>query len=250
MSFTGTLYGHNNARLLTHTKQRLPLGTRLITPNGNVYRYCKAGAVALIAGQLMQESVVASGHGSDLAVASAAAIEATTVTITNSTTAITADMYKEGSLYVNDVDGEGQICTIKSHPAESTGSGSCVITLEAEDALVVALTVSSQVGLRKHPYDSVIINPTTPTGIPVGVACRAIAASYYGWLQTWGLAAVLCNGTLLLGKTVVPGASTAGSVDVTPLNSSDTDGQAPVVGRVSRVAVSTDYALIFLTIAP
>lgn len=249
MSFTGTIYGPNNAVLTTHTTQRLPLGTRLITPRG-IYRYCKAGAVALTAGKLMQESVVVSGHGGNVVVAAAAAAGATSVTITNNTTAITANMYKEGVLWVNDADGEGQICTIKSHPAEATGTGSCVITLIPEDALVTALTTSSEVGLRKHPYDSIIINPTTATGIPVGVTPVAIAASSYGWVQTWGLATVLCNGTLLVGKTVVPGATTAGSVDVCPLNSSDSDGQAPVVGHVSRVNATTEYSLVFLTIAP
>ena len=163
MSFPNTIYGRIKDAKVEHVTQRNPLGTRMVLPDGRVYRYTKNGAVALSIARLCQESVVVSGHGTDLAVVSAAAVGATTVTLTNATTAITKDEYAEGVLFVNDVDGEGQICVIKSHPAESTGTGSVVITLEAEDALTVALTVSSQCGLRYNPYKGVLVAPTTPS---------------------------------------------------------------------------------------
>ena len=246
-----TTLGHINARLSQSSTQKgIPLGTRLELPDSRVFHYTRAGGTNLDIGKLMQQAVVTSGHDVDLAVASAAAIGDTTVTITNSTTAITADMYKEGYLFVNNEAGEGQLCTVKSNPAESTGSGSCIITLEDEDALTVALTTSSKVGLRKNLYDGAIVNPTTPTGVPIGVTPRSVTAYYYFWLQTWGPAAVLTNGTALLGKAVRPGETTAGSVDVFSLNSVDADGQEPVIGWVMTVSATTEYSLVFLTIAP
>ena len=229
--------------------QRHPLGTRMALPDGRVYRYALNGAVALSIARLCQESVVISGHGTDIVVAAAAAIGATSVTITNNTTAITANMYKDGYLLVNDEAGEGQLCKIKSHPA-ATATASCVLTLYDEFALTVALTIASQVGLRKSSYQDVVVNPTTPTGIPIGVCPIAVTAAYYFWLQTWGPAAVLTNGTVIRGLTVAPGATTAGSVDVYPLNSVDGSGQQPVVGWVETVGATAEFSLVFLTLAP
>lgn len=248
MSFSNTVYLSSHQIYQTGTDQLVPLGTRGVTVDGRVFRRAKAGAVALTTGKLMQESVIVSGHGNNLVIPAAVAVGASSITLTNSTTAITLNMYKEGFIYINDVDGEGQYYKIKSHPAESTGSGSCAFTIEGE--LVVALTTSSEAGLRRNPYDSIVINPTTATGAPVGVTVVAVAASAYAWIQTWGPCAVLTNGTIIVGKTVTPGASTAGSVDVHPLNSSDSDGQQPTVGVVSRVTDSTDYSWINLKIAP
>ena len=250
MAFPTTVYGSLKDAKVEHSTQRSPLGTRMVLPDGRVYRYAKNAALAQSLGRLCQEAVVVSGHGSDLAVASAAAIGATAVTLTNATTAITANEYAEGYLFVNDVDGEGQLCSIKSHPAESTGNGSIVMTLEPDDALTIALTTNSQCGLRYNAFKNVVVNPTTPTGIPVGVTPIAVTADYYFWLQTWGPAAVLTNGTLIRGLAVSPGATTPGSVDVYPLNSVDGSGQTPVVGWVMTVAATTEFSLVYLTIAP
>ncbi len=250
MSFTNTLYGPLGSRLVATAAQKCPLGTRLVLPGSRVFHYTKAGAVALDIGKVMQQAVVTSGHTKDLAVAAVAAIGATSVTITNATTALVKDDYAEGYLFVNNEAGEGQICTIKTHPAEATGSASCVITLEEEDALTVALTTASKVGLRVNEYKNVVVNPTTITGIPVGVTPIAVPLSYYFWLQTWGPANVLTNGTVIRGLTVVPSGTTAGAVDVYPLNSVDTSGQQPVVGTVMSVGATTEYSLVFLTLAP
>ena len=250
MSFSSTIYGPLADRLDESSTQRQPLGTRLILPDGRVFRYCKNGGVALSIGRLVQEAVVTTGHDKDLAVAAAAAVGATAVTITNATTAIVANDYKEGYIFFNTAAGVGQICTIKSHPAEATGTGSCVITLEDEDALKVALTTASKAGLRKNIFDDVVVAPTTATGVPIGVCPNAVTINYFFWLQTWGPAAVLTNGTVLRGKTVIPGATTDGSVDVYPLNSVDASGQQPVVGTVMTVGATGEHSLVFLTLAP
>lgn len=248
MSFPTTIYGALGDRLVQTETQKLPLGTRLVLPDGRVFRYARAGASDLDIGKLMQECVVSSGHTKDR-VPAVAAIGATQVTITNATTAITAGMYAEGYLFINNEAGEGQICTIKSH-AVAGATDTCVITLEDEDALTVALTASSRVGLRKNLYKDIIVNPISATGVPIGVTPRSITAEWYGWLQTWGPCAVLTNGVLVLGKAIGPGGTTVGSVDVYPLNSVDASGQEPAIGWVMSVGATTEYSLVFLTIAP
>lgn len=246
-----TIYGPVNDRLAESSVQKRPLGTRMELPDGRVFRYAQAGAVALTPGKLMATAVVTTGHDRNLAVAANAAIGATSVTITNASTAITEDMYAEGYLFETAAAaGYGQICTIRSHPAESTTSGSCVIRLEDEDALTVAFTsAASKIGLRKNIYKDVIVNPTTITGIPVGVTPIAVTEEYYFWLQTWGPAAVLTNGTLVIGKNTQPGESTDGSVDVMSTNATAADGLEPGVGPCINKANTGEYSLIYLILA-
>ncbi len=245
-----TIEGPVNDRLAESAAQKRPLGTRLELPDGRVFRYTKAGGVALDIGKLMAAAVVTTGHIKDLAVAATAAIGDTSLTITNATTAITEDQYAEGYVFFNTAAGQGQICTIRSHPAETTTSGSCVLRLEDEDALTVALTTSSKCGLRKNIYKDVIVSPNPITGIPVGVTPIAVTEDYYFWLQTWGPAAVLTNGVLVLGQKVATGETTPGSVDVVPVNSNSSDGPEADVGLVINLGATTEYSLVFLTIAP
>ena len=237
--------GQNGDQYANRSDQKdIPLGTIMEIPGIGELVYAKVGALDIATGLVVQQAVVTTGHTKDLAVASAAAAGATTVTITNATTAITANMYKEGWLFVNSAAGAGYAYRIKSHPAESTGSGSCVITLEDEYALRVALTTASKVGLRKHKCDGLLVAPISFTGVVVGVTVRAVTATYYCWLLKKGNGAVLTNGTVVVGKAVNRGETTPGSVDVYPLNSVDTSGQQPQLGFVQSVGASTEYSLV------
>ena len=67
-------------------------------------------------------------------------------------------------------------------------------------------------------------------------------ASAYGWFQTYGPAAVLTVGTLVLGHNAVRSATVGGGV--APATSDILD----IVGTVMLVDVTTDYSLIKLNI--
>jgi len=226
--------------------------------DGRVFHYSEGGASDLAIAKLMQQAVVQSNHDVDITVTTDAtsglypAIGDKAITITTQAV-LTKDQYKDGYIFVDSGTGLGQMAQIKSHPAESTGAASCKITLYDHDALVTALDATSDVGLRLNLYDGVIINPqAAATGVPIGVTPRAVDVSVakYFWLQTWGPCLVLTNGSLLVGKAVCPSATTDGAIDVYPLNSADASGQQPVVGWVMTVASSTEYSLVYLTIAP
>ena len=250
MSFPLSITGPFDKWLTPNITQRAPLGTRMTFPDGRVFRYAKAGATALDIGKVMQECVVTTGHTKDL-VPAATAIGETVVTLTNATTAVTANMYAEGYLFVNAGPGVGQTCTIKSHPAEATGIGNYCVTLEPEDALQVALVAAtSKIGVRKNLYKDIVVAAIAKTGPPIGVTPSAVTEEYYFWLQTWGPCAVLTNGTVIRALAVGPSGTTAGAVDVYPLNSVDASGQEPAIGWVMSVAATTEYSLVFLTIAP
>jgi len=249
MSLCDRIYGRNGDQFsIRSTKGEMPLGTIMELPNGNEYVWCKNGAVELAAGRLVQEAVVTTGHTKDLVVAVAAAVGATKISVTNATTAITANMYADGTLFVNDADGEGYEYTIKSHPAEATGSATCVFTLYEQDPIQVALTTSSEVGLRKSKFQDVVVAPTTFTGVIVGATVRVVTASYYFWAMTKGTKSMLTNGTVIVGKAFTRSGTTPGAIDVYPLNSSDNDGQQPMLGTIRSVAGTTEYSLCYLNI--
>lgn len=236
-------------KVVDTTRNGLRPGTLMYFEDGRLFRWAQNGAVALLPGRLLQQSVRVAGHFSGLVVQEARAIGAATIALTNATTAITANQYQFGYANIHDGAGEGHKYAIKSHPAEATGTGTVIITLEDDDTIRVALTVAtSLVGLRRHPYDEVIVNPTTPTGVPVGVTCVDVPIDNFFWCQTHGSCTVLINGTVIVGNLVTAGATTAGSVDVHPLNSVDASGQQVVVGRVETVMATTEHGDIFLTI--
>ena len=225
------------------TTQLFPIGTALIRDDG-VYRYAKnSSAAAVTIGKLLQQAAVGNAAWiKDVAVAVTAAIGATSVTITTPAGDLTANQLKDGSLWVNDAATGGAVYKIKSHPA-ATAAASCVITLV--DALEVALTAgTSTVGLRANLYDSVVVCPTTLTGVPVGwVNHSSFTASYYAWIKSKGLVAALTAGTVVVGNNVVP-LTTAGAVGPSA------GDVLPVVGVVMSVGATTEHSLVLADLDP
>ncbi|KKN48583.1 hypothetical protein LCGC14_0651280, partial [marine sediment metagenome] len=154
-SFDNTIWGSEGMQYLNEENKNHPFGTMLKFIDGQEFIYAQAGGLALAAGTLQQQAVVVSGHEADLAVPTARSVGDTTVTLTNSTTAITANQYVEGYLFTNDHGaagtGEGSLYKIKSNAAESTGSGVATFVFEEGSALRIAWTTATQCGLRKYP---------------------------------------------------------------------------------------------------
>lgn len=219
-------------------EQEHQLGTVGYTPDGRKFRYARAGATALVAGNVLQTPA----QSTDLSLTpSAASIGATSVTVTTGA-AVAANLFSEGYLVVTNTPGNGLMYRIKSHPATSSAT-TCVITLA--EPLIVALTASSRVDLVKNPYNGVIQNPATPTGCPVGVAVKAITAEYYGWIQDGGVCSVLAGGTLTVGNQVTTKLGTAASV----LNAAAASTEAfPIVGYAITSGTNGENASVYLNI--
>jgi hypothetical protein len=208
------------------------LGQRGEDKYGRKFRYVKAGGTALVEGNLLQSPA----HVTDftgMAVAVAAAVGATQVTVTLGSTAATKDQFAGGELVVSEAAGIGQVFKIVGNTAASA-SASCVVYLE--EPIRTALTTSSKATLHLNDYNGVIVSPTTRTGKTVGVAIFAIPASKYGWIQTGGPSAALSDATVpVLGGGVSPSTTTAGCVTkaVTLL---ERIGTAPVLGVSAKVS--------------
>lgn len=212
------------------------LGELIHSNDGRAFRYCKAGGTALAAGKLQQSSAQDTGDH-NLAIA-AAAIGATSV-VTTGTVTVTANQYADGFLLVADDAGEGYMYGISSHAAATAA----VVTLNLKDTIKVALTTDTTIDLVKNPYDAVIINPTTISSSPAGVAVKALTAAYYGWLQVSGPCSVLADGALTVGTDVVASDNVAGAVEVT---ADGTPEILSVVGTAMIAATDTEYGLVNL----
>jgi hypothetical protein len=253
----GTIYGDYGDEKFTSTTNDIGaiLGTRMILPDGRVFRYSFSnGAVG--AGKGVQSSIALANQDSDIAVSSAAAVGDKTVTVTFGTspnTDVVADQYADGYLFVNDVDGEGHVYRIKhtdAHLAADVSASPAVdINLHASDGIAVALTTSSEVGLVANPYKDVIITPGgAQTARCVGYTTTSVADDSYFWAQTWGESALFVDGTLVIFTPVRVSDGVAGAVEA---YSSDTDSEEQQVGFATNVlAATTEYQFVFLQIAP
>jgi hypothetical protein len=218
----------------------IPLGSVLYYGD-RVFRYGLAGGVALTAGKLVQTIVGTKADHQDLAPTAAVAAGEYEISVETAGTDLTLNQYAGGYLYVNDGDGEGQCLKIKSNPVHDHSDDPSVV-ITCHDALATAIATSSKVSLMSDPWSGLVVAPAAETGVVMGCPLVDMALSAYGWFQTYGPAAVLTVGTVVLGHNVVRSATVAGAV--APATSDILD----IVGTCMLVDVTTDYSLIKLNI--
>ena len=135
------------------------------TPDGRMFRYCKAGGTTLVVGKLQQAAAEDTTNFQDLTVTAPSA-GATSITTTTTVT-LTANQLAGGYLIVvSATAGAGQTFRISSHPAVTAA----VVTFQLLDPVVTTCTGTVKVDAHPHPYSGVVVNPTTITSIAVGVA--------------------------------------------------------------------------------
>lgn len=222
-----------DARKVSST-QTQRLGSIAETADGRVYRYAKVGASNLVAGNLQVNADLDSNVVNKTA-AAAVAIGAFQVGFTAGGSQ-TADTYKDGFLTVNDATGEGITYAVVGNT-----SGTAV-TVNLSEPIIVALTTSSEVTLKKNTWDSAVISATDQADQPVGVPNVAMTAAYYGWLQTRGECAVWADEAVAKGLQLTIGTGVAGQVEAL-----DAVAEA-LVGIASEALVDTENRAAYLTI--
>ena len=252
----GTIWGDYGDEKVTSTTADLGLviGTRLILPDGRVYRYAFSDG-ASGAGRGVQSSIALANQDTDL-VPAATAVGAKSVTFkfgTSPNTDVAANDYASGYLFVNNVDGEGHVYRIRDKSAhvaaDVSTSPDVVVYLQDSDPIVEALTTSSKFGLVATPYMHVIPPPAgAQTARCVGYAPAEVADDSYFWVQTWGEAALLTDGTLLIFRPVRVSDGVAGAVEE---YQNDQNEEEQEVGFATNfLAATTEYQFVFLTISP
>lgn len=235
-SLTGSPQTAGQDLYTTSATQYHRLGERLKTPDGREFRYCLAGATTLVVGKLQQAAAEKTNHQN--LTPTAAAIGATSVTVTLGATASTANQYADGWAIVTVTPDVGQQYRIKSHAAAASSAAQ---TLTLDDPLVAAWTSSTRVDMVLNPYSGVVVNPTTATSCPVGAGVFAITNAQYGWIQTKGVAALLADVAITVGVNVSASNAIAGAVEAA------VTAQAACGFAVTGIA-DTEYGAIFLTL--
>ena len=233
--------------------QKQKLGTRATTPDGRVFYYARDDGTALAtAGKIVDGTAVIAAHDMDVP-ANANAVGVTAVSVEVPTTDLTKDQYADGYIIFNDGPGEGEVYRIKSHPAhDASDDNTVIITIDEPDGLRTALTTASLFGLVANPYSGVklIDGDGTQTTGPLGVTPIPVTASYYFWLQTYGVASVEVSGTtaMTLGNAIEVSEVSGQSGMATLHDSSGATDLEPIGVAISIAAVSTDYQQVMLKI--
>lgn len=235
MGFPGSILLNQGDQYKETSDQRHPLGTRGYTRDNRVFRYCRAGATALLVSYIQQSAAEDTDYNFNLnpATATAPTTGSTTITLELATAStIAADEVKDGILWINDnatTTIEGQYVQIEGNSANAgSATGTFDVYIRPEDCFTVAPATTSEFGIMKNKYDDVVIcdTDTAHTGVPVGVAVRSLTAEYYGWIQTWGPCPVMSVGTPTIGDGVFidsgSGTGTTGSVHP---QTTSTDGE-------------------------
>lgn len=240
MSLTGPIQLAAQDIYKTNTNKLHRLGAQGVTRDGRVFRYTLAGAVDLAAGKVNQVAAVVGNH-QNIAVFAAAAVGDNVVQLTLGATATTAAQYDDGYVVGFDTPGVGQCLNISGTPVLALSTSG---PFQLYDPVATALTTASKVNLEKNQWSGALVYATgATTEFCNGVASVLISAATYGWLQTRGPAAVLTNGAITKGAGVVPGQTTAGSVDI---EATTTITQR--VGTQIQTGTTTKYSTTYLTI--
>lgn len=210
------------------------LGELTFSSDGRAYKYCKAGGTALVKGKLQQSSAEDTGLQNLTAVAaSAGAVQVSTST----TVTVTANEYAGGYVVVTVTPDVGSQYLVSGHTAYTAAAP----TFNLADPIIAAWTTSTRIDLVRNPYSAVIVNPTTLTSAPIGVAVYNITAAYFGWLQVGGVATILADGANAVGANLVASNGTAGAVE-----DAAAPGAQPLVGIAVTGAADTEYGAVKL----
>lgn len=232
-NITGPVLAAAQGILSESSVQMHRLGELAISNDGRAFKYCKAGATALVMGKLQQSSAEDTTNFQNLTV-TAPTLGDTTI-VTTSTVTLTKDQLAGGLITIaSATTGQGQVLRIKGHAAASAA----VVTFNLEDSVILTCTGTVTVDCIPNPMNALVVNPTTATSAPAGIAVYNVTAAYFGWVQVSGPACVLSDGGDAVGTSVVASNGTAGAVEDVASTT-----QAIVGTRLTGVA-TTEYGFV------
>lgn len=216
------------------TARGLSLGTKGYSRDGRVFRWALCGG-SNIAGNLVCQTMVTPGGSSAFTggVGINAAYSSGSQTLTlvagasGISTTLAKDQFADGfmTVHVNTAGLSGPY-KVKSHTAGDSVTVTTV-TLDDNDKIIGAMDTATRVGFRTNPYTSVIVQPTTATGVSIGVTPVPVTAGNYFWLQTGGWAQVMADAAVAANATFTIGA-TAGNVAAQASGAGDV--AEPIIG--------------------
>lgn len=235
------------------TSPRHELGARAVLDDGREFEYVRSQhGTAIGKGKLVTYDPIAAAIDK-LAVAAAADIGATTVSVTVATTS--DNQYAGSYLSIDDDAGEGELYEIIGHALNGTTT-----TFRLDRGLVVALTTSTTVTIVQNANAVKISAGVTAQAQPVEVAAGVTlvdvpagsTTNQYFWVQKRGLATVLFGTAVgAVGQPCYHGED-AGSFQVVTMDHADTTDRTEIVnlGTIAALLpVDTEYHVVRLLIA-
>lgn len=183
--YTGQAQGDTQYDSLLNSKWATEFG-QILTLVGNA-------ATAIVGGVLVQapaELTAFEKMAMTVPTATPATAGTYQVLVTNGGTALKQNLFAGGMLVTASGTGIGQSLRIASHTGAVASTGKITVTLI--DPIQVTLDATTTVSFVSNPSKAVVIMPTTPTGLAVGVTLYNIpAATAPTWDGTSGASVTL-----------------------------------------------------------
>jgi hypothetical protein len=207
----------------TNLNPKWAVGTGFSRQDGNRYRYVQSTAGAAV-GLIVSQDISETNNASTDALVTAPVVTYQMADEPNGTypgalgsryviytlAAVTKNQFAGGYFVVGGDTGYGYIYRIKGNTAtDNPASGK--IRIELYDKIQVALDATSDTGIVGSIYNDVRACTAGTDFVAVGATVSAIAATYFGWIQTHGVACVLQSDTCTGGDIVTLSATVAGA---------------------------------------
>lgn len=193
----------------TGTTKITALGHRMVDDSTDrVWRYA-LNASSIGPGKLLVAATQEAQH-IDLAPTGTFAAGVKVVEVTLGSTAATVNLYQDGWAVVQDNTGEGRAYPIEGHPAAALSS---TLNIQLKEALSVGVDTTTDIDLTLNKYASIVISATDQADQGLGVFNVTVGNTTYGWLQTWGPAAVWHDESVTVGLALTTGTGTAGQFE-------------------------------------
>jgi hypothetical protein len=240
--FPTTVYLSDDQVKTQSSTKKFPLGTRGMTSDGRVFRYALNGASNITVGLLVMRAAVdnaefSTGHPISTAMGTITSTwNSVDVYCTwDASSTYGADKFADGYLVTAGSTGPGQMVRLKGNTTGVGATAGQTVTLnfKEDSRLSASITTAQECGLYLNPYKGTLVNLGTTGGKSaiLGVTPITVTASYYYWLQTWGLAPVLGISALSLGLPVQQDVTTSNSgyvvAQVANATGADNSGYTP-----------------------
>lgn len=233
MAFPNIAFAGPGDQFVTGATQTAEVGATMRFPDGRTFRYIAKSSAAAIAGDIQAGPAPVANHVAQTPVAAAAGATSVNTALGASTT---ANQYKDGYLAVELGTGFGYAYQIAAHGVIATAGA---VPL-AEPVQVAIPATSASISLISSPFRNSVVSPTTPLGRSIGSACKPIAASAFGWVQSKGVCTATVVASTVVGNnlTII---TTAGSLGPIASQVSETIAVAQ-----NTVVAATNKGTVFM----
>ncbi len=231
----------------TTSTKRFPLGAIAESREGDLWRYCRNGGVALTKALMNQSSVQVDNWFDEPQTAGSGAVAAAigdkSITLLVQT-APTADQWVGGYLVVTNGDGEAEMYRVKEHSLTTNP----VVQIADVGGFRVATSIVStetDISIVMNKWRDTLVAATNQTNVMVGVNHIAVPINYFYWAKTKGPAALFqdANDTPVIGDYCCQSDAVAGRAATLAAIADDI-----VYGTVMSAAATSETLLVDLAL--